>query len=60
MTLGIDLHTHTTASDGALPPEELVALAALCGIAVLGITDHDTTAGLVPARAAAAQRRFQA
>jgi len=55
MTLGIDLHTHTTASDGALPPEELVALAALCGIAVLGITDHDTTDGLVPARAAAAR-----
>ncbi len=58
MTPGIDLHTHTTASDGALPPEDLVALAVACGIAVLGITDHDTTDGLEPARAAAARERL--
>jgi len=48
-----DLHTHTTASDGSLAPGELVALAADRGLAVLGITDHDTTAGLADARAAA-------
>ncbi len=46
MGVGIDLHTHTTASDGSLTPSELVALAAESGIAVLGITDHDTTDGL--------------
>ncbi len=43
---GVDLHTHTTASDGQLRPAELVALAAQRGVAVLGVTDHDTTAGL--------------
>lgn len=40
------MHTHTTASDGGLTPEELVARAASLGIHVLGITDHDTTEGL--------------
>jgi predicted metal-dependent phosphoesterase TrpH len=45
----IDLHTHTTASDGTLSPAELVAYAASKGIRVLGVTDHDTTAGLAPA-----------
>ena len=39
----IDLHTHTTASDGMLPPRELVALADRRGVQVLSITDHDTT-----------------
>jgi predicted metal-dependent phosphoesterase TrpH len=48
-----DLHTHTTASDGSLTPEELVAFAAERGVAVLGITDHDTTEGLAAARGAA-------
>jgi predicted metal-dependent phosphoesterase TrpH len=42
----VDLHTHTTASDGQVRPAELVALAAQRGIVVLGVTDHDTTAGL--------------
>jgi hypothetical protein len=41
----IDLHTHSTASDGTDAPAELVAKAAAAGIEVLGITDHDTTAG---------------
>ena len=40
-----DLHTHTTASDGTDTPAELVSLAAAQGIDVLGLTDHDTTAG---------------
>lgn len=50
MTL-IDLHTHSTVSDGTDTPEELVAAAAAAGIDVLAITDHDTTGGW--ARAAA-------
>lgn len=52
---GIDLHTHTTASDGALAPRALVALAARHGVRVLAITDHDSTAGLGEAEAAAAE-----
>jgi predicted metal-dependent phosphoesterase TrpH len=40
----IDLHTHTTASDGVLKPRELVALAERRGVRVLSITDHDTVA----------------
>jgi len=42
----IDLHTHTTASDGASPPAELVARAAAAGITTVAVTDHDTCAGL--------------
>jgi predicted metal-dependent phosphoesterase TrpH len=41
----IDLHTHTTASDGTDRPSELVAKAAATGLDVLAITDHDTTGG---------------
>lgn len=48
-----DLHTHTTASDGQLTPAALVALARSLGISTLGITDHDTTGGLVEAQSAA-------
>lgn len=42
----IDLHLHTTASDGRLAPDALVARAAAAGLTVVSITDHDTTAGL--------------
>lgn len=42
----IDLHTHTTASDGQYTPEELVYKAAEKNISVLAITDHDTISGL--------------
>lgn len=38
-----DLHTHTTASDGSLAPADLLEHARAAGIAVLAITDHDTT-----------------
>jgi 3',5'-nucleoside bisphosphate phosphatase len=49
----IDLHTHTTASDGRLTPDALVARAAAAGVTVLSVTDHDTTAACaVAARAA--------
>ncbi len=49
----LDLHCHTTASDGALPPAELVARAAARGSRMLAVTDHDCTAGLALARQAA-------
>jgi 3',5'-nucleoside bisphosphate phosphatase len=49
----IDLHLHTTASDGLLRPADLVARAAAAGIRTLSVTDHDTTGGLDEARAAA-------
>jgi predicted metal-dependent phosphoesterase TrpH len=48
----IDLHTHTTASDGRLTPGELVARASAAGVTVLGVTDHDTLGGCDPAAAA--------
>jgi predicted metal-dependent phosphoesterase TrpH len=38
----IDLHTHTTASDGRCSPADLVARAAAAGVTVLSVTDHDT------------------
>jgi 3',5'-nucleoside bisphosphate phosphatase len=49
----IDLHVHTTASDGLLAPDAVVARARGAGITVLSVTDHDTTAGLRAAHAAA-------
>lgn len=48
----IDLHTHSNCSDGQLAPAALVAAAAARGVAVLALTDHDTTAGLAEAQAA--------
>lgn len=50
----IDLHVHSTASDGLDPPELLVAKAAQAGITVLSLTDHDTVAGVAAAAQAAA------
>ncbi len=51
----IDLHSHTTASDGEYPPAAQVALAAKAGLTTLAVTDHDTLAGLAEAKAACAQ-----
>jgi predicted metal-dependent phosphoesterase TrpH len=51
----IDLHTHTTASDGRCTPEELVDHAARAGVTVLGLTDHDTVAGAARTAAACAR-----
>lgn len=48
----IDLHAHTTCSDGTDSPLALVKKAASSGITVLGITDHDSTSGWVEATAA--------
>src|ERR671912_28779 len=52
----IDLHSHTTASDGSLTPTELVRHAREVGLAALGITDHDTVGGIEEAAAAAAEQ----
>jgi predicted metal-dependent phosphoesterase TrpH len=51
----IDLHTHSTASDGALSPAALVRAAAAKGLTALALTDHDTLAGLAEAEQAAEQ-----
>lgn len=51
----VDLHSHTTASDGRSTPDALAAAAAAAGVDVLALTDHDTVAGCEPtARACAA------
>ena len=50
----IDLHTHTTASDGRCTPEDLVARAKAAGVSVLSVTDHDTVAAGDAAAAACA------
>ena len=49
----IDLHVHSNASDGTDPPAEVMRRAALAGLDVVALTDHDTVAGLAEARAAA-------
>lgn len=49
-----DLHTHSSCSDGADAPEEVVRRAAACGASLLALTDHDTVDGLDRAQAAAA------
>ncbi|ALG06708.1 PHP domain-containing protein [Kibdelosporangium phytohabitans] len=48
----IDLHTHSSVSDGTDTPTELVTTAAEAGLSVVALTDHDTTAGWVEAAAA--------
>jgi hypothetical protein len=46
----LDLHVHTVASDGALPPAEVVEAARAGGLDVISVTDHDTTASVAEAR----------
>jgi len=55
----IDLHAHTTASDGSLTPTELVVKAAEEGLTALAITDHDTLDGLAEAEEAARQMNIE-
>jgi predicted metal-dependent phosphoesterase TrpH len=55
----IDLHTHSTASDGELTPAELVHLALERGLSAIGLTDHDTVAGIDLAIAAARGTEIQ-
>jgi len=52
--LMIDLHCHSTASDGSLTPTELVRLGRSIGLGALALTDHDTVAGIDEALTAAA------
>jgi len=49
----LDLHVHSTASDGRLTPRELVALATSSGVDVIALTDHDSTEGIDEALKAA-------
>src|SRR5205085_8729372 len=51
----IDLHSHTTYSDGSATPRELLAQAKAAGASAVAITDHDTVTGLKEGRAAAAE-----
>ncbi len=51
---GIDLHVHSTASDGSVPPEEIPALAVAANLCAVALTDHDTVSG-IPAFLAAAE-----
>src|SRR5438128_895123 len=55
MTNYIDLHTHSTASDGIYSPTELLTRAKEIGLRVLALTDHDTTGGLEEAAQAASK-----
>ena len=55
MTSEIDLHSHSTASDGSLPPTQVAALAALTGLKAWALTDHDNVDGLAEADKAAQQ-----
>ena len=50
----LDLHCHSTASDGSLAPAAVAALAAERGVELLALTDHDTVAGVAEAQAAGA------
>jgi len=54
-----DLHSHSTASDGVLSPQDLVARAALHGVDVLALTDHDELRGLVAAANAAVEHGIE-
>ena len=52
---GADLHVHTTHSDGACTPADVVRSAASVGLGALAITDHDTVSAIAPARLEAAR-----
>ena len=53
----IDLHVHTTASDGQYSPTQIIQMAAEKNIGTIAITDHDTVAGLEEGAAAAPSSR---
>jgi 3',5'-nucleoside bisphosphate phosphatase len=52
-TINVDLHCHSTVSDGVLPPHEVAARAKANGVDVWALTDHDELSGIAAARAAA-------
>ncbi|NKB81693.1 MAG: PHP domain-containing protein [Nitrospirales bacterium] len=55
----LDLHLHTTYSDGSYPPDHVVALASQAGVTTMAITDHDTVDGLAEAIQAGRQRGIE-
>ena len=59
MVSRVDLHLHTTVSDGALRPEELVRAASIAGIQVMAVTDHDSVDGIRDAERAASDLPIQ-
>jgi hypothetical protein len=59
MVSRVDLHLHTTVSDGALRPEELVKAASVAGIQVMAVTDHDSVDGIRDAERAASDLPIQ-
>lgn len=56
----VDLHLHTTASDGRCSPHELVERAAQAALTVIAVTDHDTTAAVSDVHRLAAERGMEA
>ncbi|MEX0991658.1 MAG: PHP domain-containing protein [Actinomycetota bacterium] len=57
--MSIDLHTHSSYSDGTFTPTQIADLASERGLAVWALTDHDTTAGLAEAAEAADAREIE-
>lgn len=55
----VDLHVHSTASDGTYTPTELIAEAKRAGLSALALTDHDTTAGIKEAMSAAEKENME-
>ena len=55
MSAGVDLHCHSTASDGTLAPAAVVRAAHEAGVSAIALTDHDTVAGVAEAAAEAAR-----
>jgi len=55
MSRGVDLHLHSTASDGGSSPAEVLDAAAVAGLAAVALTDHDTVSGIEEARVRAAE-----
>ena len=51
--INVDLHMHSTASDGVVPPSELAARGRANGLSLMALTDHDTLDGLAEAKASA-------
>ena len=44
--MAVDLHIHSNASDGTVPPDKIPALAAAAGLSAIALTDHDTVSGI--------------
>ena len=59
MSAAVDLHLHSTCSDGVLSPAALVELLAASGVGLFALTDHDTLAGQAEAHAAAARHGLE-